>query len=542
MKSNTPRFRLDRLATDAQLFATLMNSTPAPAGDKSPLPGESHELSRRSFLALAAAGAAGTLLPSSLSAAAAPTGVASDLTRLTLQVAAEQIRRKKLSPVALTQACLAKIERLNPTLNAFITVTAESALASAREAEAEIQRGRYRGPLHGIPIALKDLYDTAGVRTTAGSGVFQDRVPAADAEVVRRLKAAGAVLVGKTNMHEFAYGATSAVSHFGAVHNPWALDRIAGGSSGGSAAAVATGMCFAAMGSDTGASIRQPAAYCGIVGHKPTYGLVSCRGVIPLSWSFDHAGPLTRTVTDAAIVLQAIAGYDPLDLASQPMPVPDYVAGLRAKVSNLRVGVARGFFFVGLDPEIEAAVNEALVVLKRITAGVRDVPLAAGNQEALRAAVRLAEAHAYHAEFLAKTPELYQPETLQRLRAGSDVKSDSYIQGRREVELTRRTGSQAFTEVDVIITPTTPIVPPLLSEVGKDIASSMALGSRSLRNTSPFNVYGWPTISVPCGFTKAGLPIGLQISGPLGADDVVLRLALAYEQATDWHSRRPSLA
>lgn len=517
-----------------------MNPLPD-AGDAFRTSSEANEISRRSFLALAAAGTAGALLPSAVGATSAPAD-ATDVTQLTLQDAAEQIRRKRLSPVALTQACLARIERLNPVLNAFITVTADAALASARDAENEIKGGRYRGPLHGIPIALKDLYDTAGVRTTAGSGVFKDRVPTEDAEVVRRLKAAGAVIVGKTNMHEFAYGATSAVSHFGAVRNPWNQSHIAGGSSGGSGAAVATGMCFAAMGSDTGASIRQPAAYCGIVGHKPTYGLVSCRGVIPLSWSFDHAGPLTRTVTDAAIVLQVIAGYDPLDLASSPMPVPDYVAALKEKVSALRVGVARSFFFAELEPDVEVAVNEAIGVLKGLTAEVRDIELTARSQEPLRAAVRLAEAHAYHAPFLAKTPQLYQPETLQRLQAGADVKADTYIEGRRQVEMTRRTGGAAFAGIDVLISPTSPIAPPLLAAVNKDIASSMALGSLSLRNTSPFNVYGWPTISVPCGFTKAGLPIGLQISAPLGADAVVLRLAHAYEAATQWHTRRPTVA
>ena len=290
---------------------------------------QSGDLTRRNFIGLTAGAASSLLLRSAHAAAPATKG---DVTGLSLQEAAEQVRRKRISPVELTQACLARIEKLNPSLNAFITVTGDSALASAREAEAEIQRGRWRGPLHGIPIALKDLYDTAGVRTTAASAVFLNRVPTEDAEAVRRLKAAGAVLVGKTNMHEFAYGATSAVSHFGAVKNPWDVARMAGGSSGGSGAAVAAGMCFGALGSDTGASIRQPAAYCGLVGHKPTYGLVSCRGVIPLSWTFDHAGPMTRTVFDAALMLQVLAGYDPLDLASRQMTVPDYVAALKTKL------------------------------------------------------------------------------------------------------------------------------------------------------------------------------------------------------------------
>jgi aspartyl-tRNA(Asn)/glutamyl-tRNA(Gln) amidotransferase subunit A len=500
-------------------------------------PEEQADLSRRSFVALTAAGAVGSLVLGSANAAGqSSTG---DVTMLTLLEAADQLRTKRLSPVELTEACLARIQRLNPTLNAFITVTAESALASARTAESEIQRGQWRGPLHGVPIALKDLFDTAGVRTTAASAVFKDRIPTDDAEVVRRLKLAGAVLLGKTNMHEFAYGGTSAVSHFGAVHNPWNTANIAGGSSGGSAVAVAAGLCYGAFGSDTAASIRQPAAFCGIVGLKPTYGLVSTRGVIPLSWTFDHVGPLARTVADSALLLQAVAGYDPLDVGSRAMPVPDYSAALRGKVSSVRVGVARTFFFADLDPEIDLAVADALRVLEKITAGLRDVTLAASTLEAVRSAVRSAEAYAYHTEFVEKSPELYQPETLTRLRADANTKTTAYILARREVERTRRTSGEVFNSVVVIVTPTVAVQPPLLADVDKDVATSMTLGGRTIRNTSPFNVYGWPTVSVPCGFTRAGLPIGLQISAPNGSDAAVLQVAHAYEQATDWHRRRP---
>ena len=468
-----------------------------------------------------------------------------DLSMLTLQDAADQLRRKRLSPVDLTQTCLARIEQLNPSLNAFITVTAESALADARSAEAELQRGRWRGPLHGVPIALKDLFDTAGVRTTAASALFKDRIPTEDAAVVRKLKDAGAVLLGKTNMHEFAYGATSAVSYFGAVRNPWDTTRISGGSSGGSAAAVAAGLCFGALGSDTASSIRQPAAYCGIVGLKPTYGLVSARGVVPLSWTFDHVGPLARTVTDSALLLQAIAGYDPLDIASRSMEIPDYNAVLREKASALRVGVARTFFFADLDPEIDTATEDALGILGRITAGLRDVMLPGITQALLdvRATVRAAEAYAYHQEFVEKTPELYQAETLTRLRTDSAVSASAYIRARRQVDAIRRAAAaEAFENVDVIVTPTTPIPPPLIADVSRDIETSITLGTnRTVRNTAPFNLYGWPTISVPCGANRGGLPIGLQISGPPGGEAVVLKVARAYEQATDWHSRRPSV-
>jgi aspartyl-tRNA(Asn)/glutamyl-tRNA(Gln) amidotransferase subunit A len=499
------------------------------------------ELSRRSFIALTSIGAAGSVMFGSAITAAQTAG--NDVTTLTLQEAADQLRRKRLSPVELTQACLARIERLNPALNAFITVSGDFALASARTAETEIQRGRWRGPLHGIPIALKDLFDTAGVRTTAASALFKDRIPTEDAAVVRKLKDAGAVLLGKTNMHEFAYGATSAVSYFGAVRNPWSAARVSGGSSGGSAVAVAAGLCFAALGSDTAASIRQPAAYCGIVGLKPTYGLVSARGVIPLSWTFDHVGPLARTVADSALLLQAIAGYDPLDVGSRSIPIPDYNAAFRDKVSSIRVGVARTFFFADLDTEIDMAVNEALRVIERITARLRDVMLPGSTQALLdlRATVRAAEAYAYHEEFVKKSPELYQAETLTRLRTDADVNTPAYVRGRRQVEFIRRSTGEAFESVDVIVTPTTPVPPPLLADVGKDVDTSMALGTtRTVRNTAPFNLYGWPTISVPCGFTRGGLPIGLQISGPTGAETSVLRLARAYEQATDWHSRRPA--
>src|SRR5579864_5623995 len=276
----------------------------------------------------------------------------------TITELAHRIRRREVSPVEITQECLERIERLNPGLNAFITVTAESALAQARLAEGEILRGEWRGPLHGVPVALKDLIDTAGVRTTAASAVYKDRVPDRDAEIVRRLRQAGAVIVGKNNLHEFAYGGSSVVSYFGDVHNPWNVGRIAGGSSGGSAAAVVAGLAYAAIGTDTAGSIREPAALCGCVGLKPTYGRVSSRGVIPLSLSLDHVGPLAVTVEDAAIVLQAIAGYDAADITSADVPVGDYVSGLREGAKSLRVGVPRTHFFEDLDPEVAAAMED----------------------------------------------------------------------------------------------------------------------------------------------------------------------------------------
>jgi aspartyl-tRNA(Asn)/glutamyl-tRNA(Gln) amidotransferase subunit A len=456
-----------------------------------------------------------------------------DLTKLSIREASDQIRKKKVSPVELTKACLARIDRANPALNAFITITAESALQQAREAEAEVARGKWRGPLHGVPIALKDLFDTAGVRTTAGSGVFKDRIPTEDAEVVRRLKAAGAVLLGKTNMHEFAYGGTSVVSYFGAVHNPWDINYIAGGSSGGSAAAVAAELCYGALGSDTGGSIREPASYCSIVGLKPTYGLVSTRGVIPLSWSLDHVGPITRTVADAAVLLQAIAGYDPAEITSQQMPVPEFLTAINRNASMLRLGIARDFFFAGLNPEVEEAINEALSVLKRLTASLTEVKIpVSADSSVLRA-----EAYAYHAEFVSKTPELYQSWTLERIRTGAEVTSRAYIEGLREIAEFRRSTQRMFESVDAIVTPTASTPPRTIMEANADLPTKGPV--IDLRNTAPFDRNGLPTISIPCGFTTSGLPIGLQISGPLGGEAVVLQLAHAYEQATEWHKRRP---
>ncbi len=459
-----------------------------------------------------------------------------DLTRLSIRELGDQIRKKKVSPVDLTKACLARIDRFNHALNAFITITAESALEQARAAEAEVMRGKWRGPLHGIPIALKDLFDTAGVRTTAASGVFKDRVPTDDAEVVRKLKSAGAVLLGKTNMQEFAFGGTSIISYFGAVHNPWELSHIPGGSSGGSAAAVAAGLCYGALGSDTAGSVRIPASHCGIVGLKPTYGLVSIRGVVPLSWSLDHVGPMARTVADTALLLQAIAGYDEQETTSEKINVPDYSPAIGAKVSSLRIGVPREFFFADLDPEIDAAMKEALSVLGKLTGGLRDVSVQGDKMETLRDVVRAAEAYAYHREYVAKTPELYQPLILKRIQAGANVTTPAYIQGRRDLAEVRRKAEKWIDGIDVLVTPTLPIPPAAISDPHADDILP------AVRNTSPFDVNGWPAISLACGFTRGGLPLGLQIVGPDGGESVVFQLAHAYEQATEWHKRRPKLS
>jgi aspartyl-tRNA(Asn)/glutamyl-tRNA(Gln) amidotransferase subunit A len=459
----------------------------------------------------------------------------SDLTNLNLHEVASMIKEKKISPVEITRACLARIEQLNPSLNAFITVTAESALAEARQAESEVQRGEWRGPLHGIPIALKDLIDTAGVRTTAASALFKDRIPEEDATVVRLLRNAGAVLLGKLNMHEFAYGSTSAASYFGRVSNPWNHEYITGGSSGGSAAAVAAGLCYGALGSDTGGSIREPAAYCGIVGLKPTYGRVSTRGVIPLSWSADHIGPMTRSVEDAAIMLQAIAGYDANEVTSYDAAVEDYVSNMKLGSRSLRIGIPRNFFYDGLDPEIQAATEGALASLEKLGTDVREFKM---ELNADRAVVR-AEAYAWHSENVVKHPELYLPETLGKLRLGASIDAATYIKARHQIEQLRREIPRLFTTVDVLVTPTTPVPPPKTSELPTKFEEILAEDTLLLRNTRSFNLSGLPTISVPCGFTKTGLPIGLQISGAPWREAVVLRLAHAYQQATNWHLQHP---
>jgi aspartyl-tRNA(Asn)/glutamyl-tRNA(Gln) amidotransferase subunit A len=448
---------------------------------------------------------------------------------------AARLRRGEISPVEITRDCLARIEKLNASLNAFITVMAESALAQARAAEAEIGRGEWRGALHGIPVALKDLIDTAGVLTTAASALYKDRVPSEDAEVVRRLREAGAVIIGKNNLHECAYGGSSLISYFGDVHNPWDVGRIAGGSSGGSAAAVAAGLAYAAIGTDTAGSIREPAALCGSVGIKPTYGRVSGRGVIPLSLSLDHIGPLAATVEDVAIVLQAVAGYDSRDITSVDVPVEDYVSAVREDVKGMRVGVPRVYFYDDLDPEVAAAMEHAMEGLRSLGAELKEMHLDVPTDRRLQ----MAEAYAFHAENVAKSPELYLPETVRRIRTGEEVSAAEYIQRRREQDEARRDIRAVFADVDVLVTPTIPMPAPAIADLKADPDALRPAELKLLRNTRPFNVWGLPAISVPCGFTQSGLPIGMQIAGPHWREDLVLQVAHAYEQATAWHKRRP---
>ena len=416
--------------------------------------------------------------------------------------------------MALVQECLDTIERLNPSLNAFITITGDSALTQAQEAQAEIQAGRWRGPLHGIPIGLKDLIDTAGVRTTAASAVFANRVPVEDAEIVKKLRAAGAVIIGKQNLHEFAYGGSSLISHFGPVRNPVNPEFVAGGSSGGSAAAVAAGMCYGAIGTDTSGSIREPAAFCGVVGFKPSYDFVSTRGIIPLSRSLDHAGPITRTVEDAAILLDAITESGGV-----------YQRSLNSNPASLKLAIPRKYFFDDLDPEVASSIEAAIAHLKRAASSMREIELPIDNDRTLQSA----EAYAFHRDMIKSHAELYDPETLRRIRSGEGITKAQYQQALHELAHSRAEIAHVFEDIDILIMPTTPIAAPRISDLMKDQDLLRPAELVMLRNTRPPNVWGLPAISVPCGVTSAGLPIGLQLVGPPGGDAQVLAIARHYE-------------
>jgi aspartyl-tRNA(Asn)/glutamyl-tRNA(Gln) amidotransferase subunit A len=458
----------------------------------------------------------------------------------TIQELSLRLRSREISPVELTHDCLARIEQLNPILNAFITVTAESALDRARHAEWEIYHGTCLGPLHGIPIGIKDIIDVVGVRTTAASALFstppRDRVPTEDAQVVRRLRAGGAIILGKQNLHEFAYGGSSMISFFGEVHNPWNPTRVAGGSSGGGAASVAAGLGFAAIGTDTAGSIRLPAAYCGVVGLKPTYGRVSTRGVIPLATSYDHVGPITNSVYDAALMLQVLSDYDsPNPCAGKP--APSLVSAFDEFPTTLRVGVPRAFFFDDLHPEIADAIEKAIDIFRHLQADIRDIKLEVPTDRTLASA----EAYAYHKQFVDRSPQLYGPATLARIQSGADISAHDAHTASRDLQASRHDIQEIFNEVDVLLTPTVPIPPPTIADLSAHPEDLRLQELIMLRNTRPFNVWGIPTISLPCGFTKDGLPIGLQLAAAPWRGIALLQAAYAYEQATEWHKKRPRL-
>ena len=449
-----------------------------------------------------------------------------DLCYLSLHEVAGRIRAKDVSPVEVTEATLERIERLNPTLNAFITVMAESALAEARSAAGEIAAGNYRGPLHGVPIGVKDLCATKGMRTTAGSKILADWMPDEDSTVVRKLREAGAVIAGKTHMHEFAFGATGLNEHFGPARNPWDTGRITGGSSSGSGAAVAAGLCYAALGSDTGGSIRIPASLCGTVGIKQTYGRVSLRGVVPLAWSLDHVGPLARTVRDCALVLNAIAGYDPNDPTSADAPVEDWADGIDGGLSGLRIGVPEAFAYGDTAADVAAVVGEAIATLERLGAQLVPLDLPVLNDYlAAVAPVLLAEAAAYHKESRARRPDDFGAEVRARIQLALEIKAADYIHAARMRDEARRTCDEVLlSDVDLLAMPATRATAVTIEEAE---AEDPTLGLTRL--TAPFNLSGQPAISVPCGFTEAGLPVGLQLVGRRFDERTVLRAAHAFE-------------
>ncbi|MDE2843624.1 MAG: amidase [Chloroflexota bacterium] len=453
------------------------------------------------------------------------------------------IRDRQVSPVEVIDAHLSRIDATEPTLNSFITLLPDHAREAARRAEAQIQAGNYRGPLHGIPVGLKDLFNTAGVRTTSGSRILDNFVPTEDCTVASRFQQAGAILLGKLNMHQFAYGPTGENFDYGHMHNPWNPELVTGGSSGGSGSAAAAGQCTITMGSDTGGSVRIPSALCGIVGLKPTYGLVSRAGLTPLSWCLDHPGPMVRTVEDAALTMNVIAGFDPNDQATTTREVPDYTAALSGSVQGLRIGVVKEYFEAPLDPEVENVVRAALAQLSEMGAIITEVsfPMFFDSQ-AISGTILMSEAAAYHRDMLATDGDKYTPSVRLRLEAGLFVTAADYLKAQQARARFNYEMSRLFREVDLLAGPSEPITaPPIL-------ASEVTIGDQSVGSTGaltqytrPYNISGTPAVSVPCGFSAEGMPIGLQLAGRPFDEATVLRAAHAYEQNTEWRLKRPPI-
>jgi aspartyl-tRNA(Asn)/glutamyl-tRNA(Gln) amidotransferase subunit A len=456
----------------------------------------------------------------------------------TLAEAGRKIATGELSPVALTEAALVRAQALNPKLDAFIEITADRARTAAQRAEREITGGRRRGPLHGIPYGLKDIYDAAGLRTTAHSRLLLDNVATTDAVTTARLEAAGMILIGKLATHEFATGGPAFDLPFPPARNPWNTAHFTGGSSSGSGAAVAAGILPLAMGSDTGGSIRLPAAYCGTVGLKPTYGRVSRRGVVPLSFSLDTTGPLTWTVEDAALALQALAGHDPLDPGSADVPVPDYRAALRQEVKGLRIGYAREFNRDGeVGAEQVAALDAAAQVLAKLGAEVIEVALPPNAQfQAAARTISHSESFAIHAQDLRTRPELYARVTRERLTLGGLLTATQYVQAQRLRRILTRKVDALFETCDVLLTAIIPGSAPVLEETDD------GPWRRQQPLASVFNVTGHPAMAQPCGFAASGLPLSVQFAGRAFDEATVLRVGHAYEQAAGWTAKRPALA
>lgn len=457
------------------------------------------------------------------------------LCHLSLYDLSGRIRRRDVSPVEVVEAFLKRIEDLNPRISAFLTVCADSALEEAKRAEAEIVAGRWRGPLHGIPYGVKDIIDTAGVRTTNGSSFFRDHVPSADAECIARLRRAGAIMLGKTLTHEFAAATTTINRHFGTARNPWKLDRITGGSSGGSAAAVAAAMCTFALGSDTGGSIRNPAALCGVVGLKPTHGRVSLIGVCPNVQTLDHLGPMTRTARDAGLVLQRLAGYDPRDPASREAPVPDYTAGWERGLRGMRLVLCPDLYMnAELDAEVERAFAKAVDVMRDLGATVETAFFPNGKRlTELFPMIAGPEFAEFHRPFFEKDPNAYGTEVRERLEGSLKITADEYVRALRERTLLRREMENFFRGVDAVLLPSMPCaaapIETLMARVNGKEQPCLWI-HRPFQNA--YNLTGCPAVSLPMGFDSEGLPLSLQIAGPEWSEQCILAIAGAYEEAT----------
>lgn len=470
----------------------------------------------------------------------------SDLAFATIEELAPLLAKKKLSPVELLENYLARIERHNSRFNAFLTVTPEQALAEARVAERELSRGKRRGPLHGIPVALKDNIFTKGIRTTMGSVILRDFVPDEDATLVRKLRKAGAIIIGKTNLHEFAYGATNENPHYGPTHNPWAHERITGGSSGGSTAAVCAGLCVAAIGSDTGGSIREPAALCGIVGLKPTFGRISVHGVFPLAASFDHIGPLARSVGDTALILGALAGRDPLDPTTAAKPAGNFLPAAKSKRRKIRLGWPKEHMWERIHPDVQRLVEAAAASLVRNGGEIVQVSLPT-LPAAVEAAntMSIAEARTVHEQagyFPARASE-YGEDVSKRLGMGADIRAIDYLKGRATIDRAKAEFAAALEQVDAIVAPTVPIVAPKIgSETVRIGSTEEPMRAALLRLTRPGNLTGLPNISLPCGFTSEGLPAGMQLIGRAFGEADLLSIAQIYERENNWASHHPPSA
>jgi aspartyl-tRNA(Asn)/glutamyl-tRNA(Gln) amidotransferase subunit A len=461
---------------------------------------------------------------------------------VTIQEAAKALRKKTISSIELTRDSLKRIARIEPTLRAFITITEETAEAQAAQADQELAAGVDRGLLHGIPIAVKDVFSTRGIRTTCGSKLFANLIPERDAAVVERLKAAGAVIVGKNNMHELAYGITSSNPHFGTVRNPWDPERIPGGSSGGSGSAVAAGLVFMAMGSDTGGSIRIPASFCGTVGLKPTFGRVSRYGVLPLDFSLDHMGPLSRSVRDAALTLDVLAGFDSRDDTSSRKPVEPYLPSEAASIQGVRIGLPDGFYFERIAPAVAEAVRRAAVVAERAGAVVVPVRLPdIANLNTIGRIILLCEASATMERYLARRED-FGADVLALLDQGRLIPATDYINAQRIRRALRQEFQSVWKQVDCLLTPTTPTSAPRIGQttlkLGSDEEDVRIASTRLVRG---INVLGLPALSLPCGFDQQGLPLGLQIIGRSFQEALILRVGAAVEDALEFRQRTPSL-